>query len=88
MPTIQRVRCPNCGSFAERQRLNDHQGSKGEHVIQTACSVCDYLMVMSLPTGRVIEAYAPGQLSGHCLAERSKILPLAEHKIQISKSMV
>ena len=60
----QVVRCPNCGDFAERQWLNDCSGSTGDHVLQTACPACDYLMVMSFPAGRVIEAYAPGQSSG------------------------
>ena len=63
MQTVQIVRCPNCGSFAERRLLSDHQVPAGEQVIQTACPSCDYLMVMSLPTGRVIEAYAPGRSS-------------------------
>ncbi|MGA1263173.1 MAG: replication restart DNA helicase PriA [Prochlorothrix sp.] len=56
-PTIQNIRCPNCGSPAERHRLEAH------HLVRTQCSACDYLMVTSLSGGRVIEAYyAPGAL--------------------------
>lgn len=52
----QKVRCPNCGSYAERhyitkQRLN---------LTQTECRSCDYLLVNCSQTGRVVEAYAPG----------------------------
>jgi ribosomal protein S27AE len=51
---IERVHCPNCGSFADRHHLLE------SHVTRTQCSSCDYLMVMSIKSGRVIEAYAPG----------------------------
>lgn len=50
----QVVRCPNCGSFAER-----HYHSQKKFT-QTQCSFCDYLMVTCSQSGRVIEAYAPG----------------------------
>ncbi|NJL83276.1 MAG: replication restart DNA helicase PriA [Chloroflexaceae bacterium] len=53
MKVLQTVRCPNCGSHAERHYLVVHQ------LIQTACPSCDYLMVCS-QTGNVVEAYAPG----------------------------
>lgn len=53
-PTIQAVRCPNCGSFAERYHAINHQR------IHTQCNQCDYLMTTCSLTGRVIEAYAPG----------------------------
>lgn len=51
---IQVIRCPNCGSFAERHYLTEQQFT------QTQCSSCDYLMVTCSHSGRVIEAYAPG----------------------------
>jgi ribosomal protein S27AE len=54
MTVIQNVRCPNCGSFAERHHLESNQ------LIRTQCSNCDYLMITCSKTGRVIEAYAPG----------------------------
>jgi uncharacterized Zn finger protein (UPF0148 family) len=50
---IQAVRCPNCGSPAERHYL------VSKHT-QTQCPTCDYLMVTCSQTGNVIEAYAPG----------------------------
>ncbi|MGD1908215.1 MAG: replication restart DNA helicase PriA [Leptolyngbyaceae cyanobacterium] len=65
MQTIQTVRCPNCGSFAERQVLSDRRLPVSDQAIQTACSACDYLMVTELSTGKVIEAYAPSFLCSH-----------------------
>jgi len=53
--TITQVRCPNCGSLAERHHL------LAEQLTRTQCSVCDYLMVTCAVTARVIEAYAPGR---------------------------
>ena len=71
MAAFQHVRCSNCGNFAERRLLSDRQAPSTDAVIQTACPVCDYLMVMGLYTGRVIEAYSPG-ISGHsCSLEHS-----------------
>ncbi len=52
MQTIQIVRCPNCGSPAERHHVSDR--------MHTQCHDCDYLLVLCSRTGRVIEAYAPG----------------------------
>jgi ribosomal protein S27AE len=54
MQTIQKVRCPNCGSEGERHFIAH------SHVTRTQCPVCDYLMVSCSRTGKVIEAYAPG----------------------------
>lgn len=51
---IQVIRCPNCGSFAERQYIAKQQFT------QTQCPSCDYLMVTCAQSGRVVEAYAPG----------------------------
>lgn len=51
--TTEKVRCPNCGSHAERRTLSDRQ------IMQTVCPSCDYLMVCS-QAGNVVEAYAPG----------------------------
>jgi ribosomal protein S27AE len=62
---IERVRCPNCGSYAERHHLLDIQ------ITRTQCGSCDYLMVMSSKSGKVIEAYAPGisELPNFCSLE-------------------
>ena len=54
MEMLQIVRCPNCGSEAERYHVLSSQ------LTRTQCSICDYLMVTCSRTGRVIEAYAPG----------------------------
>ncbi len=54
MQIKQNIRCPNCGSEAERYYLLSSQ------LTRTQCLSCDYLMVMCSDTGRVIEAYAPG----------------------------
>lgn len=54
MKITQQVRCPNCGSEAERHHLLSSQ------LTRTQCPACDYLMVMCSRSGRVVEAYAPG----------------------------
>ncbi len=52
--TVQAVRCPNCGSHAER-----HHIATG-NLVRTQCPTCDYLMITCSRTGNVVEAYAPG----------------------------
>lgn len=59
----QQIRCPNCGSYAERLLLTNNENNK---ITQTSCPVCDYLMINCLITGRVIEAYAPGLACSSC----------------------
>ena len=54
------VHCPNCGSHAERQHIQESR------VIRTHCDACDYLMVTCSLTARVIEAYAPGLYVRNC----------------------
>lgn len=54
MQTVQSVRCPNCGSYAERYHI------EASRLTRTQCSNCDYLMITCSQTGKVIEAYAPG----------------------------
>lgn len=58
---VQTVRCPTCGSLAERRLLSTCQTSIGEYCVRTACETCDYLLIAGSLTGRVLEAYAPGQ---------------------------
>jgi hypothetical protein len=59
LQTLQVVRCPNCGSHAERHHLAD------DHLTRTQCQTCDYLMITCTLTGKVIEAYAPGIYARH-----------------------
>ncbi|MBW4488099.1 MAG: replication restart DNA helicase PriA [Trichocoleus desertorum ATA4-8-CV12] len=59
LETLQVVRCPNCGSHAERYHLSD------DHLTRTQCQTCDYLMITCTITGKVIEAYAPGIYARH-----------------------
>ncbi|HEY9891114.1 MAG TPA: replication restart DNA helicase PriA [Candidatus Sericytochromatia bacterium] len=54
MRITQEVRCPNCGSHAERLYFIKTDLTK------TQCPACDYLMINCSRTGRVVEAYAPG----------------------------
>lgn len=54
MQITQKVRCPNCGSYAERLYFAK------TFITQTQCPVCDYLMINCSRTGKVVEAYAPG----------------------------
>ena len=64
MHRTQIIRCPNCGSLADRQFSNDEQSAHSQRlsgkIIRTECRVCDYLMVMRSLDGSVVEAYAPG----------------------------
>ncbi len=60
----QTVRCPNCGSEAQRRYFKSNEAiyssCSNNQVIQTECEQCDYLMVMCFRNGNVVEAYAPG----------------------------
>lgn len=47
----QTVRCPNCGSHAQRNYYANNQ------TIETTCPTCDYLMVSCSQTGKVLESY-------------------------------
>lgn len=49
----QTVHCPNCGNLGLRQQfLLEH-----EVCTETACPVCDYLLVSCHRTGRVLDSY-------------------------------
>ena len=54
MNNIQKVRCPNCGNYAEKRYFIK------QDITQISCSICDYLMINITTSGKVIEAYAPG----------------------------
>jgi transcription elongation factor Elf1 len=49
----QTIHCPNCGSHALRQQYLIEK----ETITETACPVCDYLLVSSELTGRVMDSY-------------------------------
>ncbi|MFN3927439.1 MAG: hypothetical protein ACK4QL_08970 [Pseudanabaenaceae cyanobacterium] len=51
--TLHLVRCPNCGSIAERTISE-------QKLVKTECHTCDYLLILCKVTGRVVESYAPG----------------------------
>ena len=57
----QKVRCPNCGSEAQRSYFPNEQKFYNfcslNRIIETECHHCDYLMVMSSLSGHVLESY-------------------------------
>jgi hypothetical protein len=73
MAMIQTVRCPNCGSLAERY----HHALLAQ--VKTQCDACDYLMVTCTRSSRVIESYAPGLPSDY--ACNKKTVAIAFHRI-------
>ena len=79
----QNIRCPNCGSEAERYYLLNSQ------LTRTQCPTCDYLMVMCSRTGKVVEAYAPGI---YFQAAKNKVAAIAvvrkQHLLPIPASSV
>lgn len=54
MALIEMIRCPNCGSHAERHHL--HLAGQ----VKTECDVCDYLLILDTKSGQVVEFQAPG----------------------------
>lgn len=68
----QQVRCPHCGSIADRYFLDLSQFSKqvsqrclaDEVVTRTVCDQCDYLMVLCPKGDAVLDAYIPGFSQG------------------------
>ena len=63
MNTLIEIRCPNCGSMAQRlfsNRLTVGCKCPSLQVTQTECPTCDYFMTTCSQNGAVLEAYAPG----------------------------
>ena len=65
----QQVRCPHCGSIADRYFLDIREFSaqlakktvpNDTIVTRTVCDHCDYLMVLCPKTDMVLEAYMAG----------------------------
>lgn len=58
------VCCPNCGQENHRtyslQSTIDVNLCPQRQMMKTECPHCDYLMVMCVLNGRVLETYAPG----------------------------
>lgn len=82
MPIMQTVRCPNCGSLAERHHLTLVSQ------VKTECQACDYLMITCVRTGRVIEAYAPGLQASRLIANQSKENDLMQRFSEVSRDLV
>jgi DNA-directed RNA polymerase subunit RPC12/RpoP len=59
MQTKQAIRCPNCGSHAERHYHTLSQ------LTQTQCPACDYLLITCSRTGKVVETSATGIYARH-----------------------
>jgi len=54
MSNTQTIHCPNCGNHARRRLFPQLQ------IAETACPVCDYLLVNCVKTGNVVDSYVPG----------------------------
>lgn len=70
MQTTQTIRCPNCGSQAERRYFTGEEAiyrtCPNSQIAQTECPVCDYLMVMCSRNASIVEVHAPGiSISSH-----------------------
>lgn len=71
---IESIRCPNCGSIAERHHLSYLAQ------VKTQCEQCDYLLLMCTRSGHVLESYAPGLPS-----ERPSSQPIAVRLAPMTK---
>ena len=54
MQTLQAIRCPNCGNFAEQYQF------LGRQKVQIQCPICDYFIIKCSRTGNVLEAHVTG----------------------------
>ncbi|MEI6331419.1 MAG: hypothetical protein ACOYN8_13735 [Pseudanabaena sp.] len=61
---IESIRCPNCGSIAERHHLPYLAQ------VKTQCDECDYLLAICTRSGHVLESYAPGLSSTKPISTR------------------
>jgi hypothetical protein len=80
MDTSMEIRCPNCGSLAQRlfsNRLTIGCKCPRLQVTQTECPTCDYFITTCSQNGAVLEAYAPGiQWATAAATRRSALLPV------------
>ena len=90
MQTNQKVRCPNCGSYAWRNYFTSddfsHRICPSNQVIQIECPACDYLMIMCSRNAMVIEAYAPGITSPYLVLSIDSSQKITLKKIILSTS--
>lgn len=77
---IESIRCPNCGSIAERHHLSYLAQ------VKTQCEKCDYLLVMCTRSGHVLESYAPGLPSPRQLQPiATRLTSLTQHQSNNSR---
>lgn len=89
MDTLMEIRCPNCGSVAQRllsDRLPTGYKCPAQQIAQTECPVCDYFMAMCWQNGAVLEAYAPGIQGNTATATRPQA-ELAIAHLPVSSAM-
>lgn len=79
---IESIRCPNCGSIAERHHLPYLAQ------VKTQCDDCDYLLVMCTRSGHVLESYAPGLPSRPQVLKpiATRLTPLPQRQTNGSRS--
>lgn len=67
MHSIEKIHCPNCGSFAQRHHFSGLDGAEfgcpKSLAVRIECDACDYLMTTCELNGRVVEACAIGVYS-------------------------
>lgn len=64
MHSIEKINCPNCGTFAQRHHLSGLDGAEfgcpEGKAVRVECDSCDYFMTTCELNGSVVEAYSPG----------------------------
>ncbi|MCX5963899.1 MAG: hypothetical protein NT070_12400 [Cyanobacteria bacterium] len=82
MHTCIEIRCPNCGSLAQRlfsNRLTIGYKCPRLQVTQTECPTCDYFITTCSQNGAVLEAYAPG-IQWTTAAQRTTAAATTRHR--------
>ncbi len=75
MALIEMVRCPNCGSHAERH----HLPLAGQ--VKTQCDVCDYLLILDTKSGQVLEFHAPGTDADYLYMRKKRLFVKVAHSL-------
>ena len=80
MQTTQTIRCPNCGSQAERRYFTSEEAiyhtCPSNQIVQTECSARDYLMVMCARNASIVEVHAPGISVSHYARGLKRLSPI------------